>query len=413
MRIIHFLLLSLIVPSLYGETLSFDAAVKQYLEHNIDLKIARQEADKSFADLTTAKEHPNPTLNISNEYMKLNKNSTDASAGTGMNPTILLVHTHETADKRQRRIDLAHHSIAFNGLLYDDVVRKNLGTLIDAYYGVLNDQYDLVDGEENAKDYAKLVTVAKAKFDRGFLSQVDYQKILLQEIDYAKDVENSTLSLAVDRENLAFMLTLPSSQIITVAPSSTISTIEPLENYLNKLNERTDYKVAKENLLVTEAALKLEKANAVPDIGFGIDYSTYGPNYEPLVGVSVSIPLAIFDRNEGVVEKARIGVLQAASLSDRALNAAKMEIIQSYKTVQSYIKIYNAMSSGFSSAKELKEKEEKIFALKGMSVLELLDAQKSYRDYQRKMNRAFVDLHSAYALLKLNSELFLKEFKGN
>ena len=271
----------------------------------------------------------------------------------------------------------------------------------------------MVDGKENAKDYAKIVAVAKAKFDRGFLSQVDYQKILLQEIDYKKDVENSTLYLAVDRENLAFMLALPSSEIITVAPSSIISVIEPLKNYLDRLKERTDYKAAKENLSVTEAALKLEKANAVPNIGFGIDYSTYGPNYEPLAGVNVSIPIAIFDRNEGVIEKARIGVLQAASLSDRALNTAKMEIIQSYKTVQSYIKICNAMSDGFISAKELKEKQEKIFALKGMSVLELLDAQKSYRDYQRKMNRAFVDLHGAYALLKLNSELFLKEFKGN
>lgn len=403
----------LIVPSLFGETFSFDAAVKQYLEHSVELKIARQEADKSYADLTTAKEHPNPTLNISNEYMKLSKKSTDASAGTGMSPSILLVHTYETADKRQRRIDLAHRSIAFSGLLYDDIVRKNLRTLVDAYYGVLNDQNDLADGKENAKDYAKIVAVAKAKFDRGFLSQVDYQKILLQEIDYAKDVENSALSLAVDRENLAFMLALPSSEIIAIAPSSAINTIEPLEKYLDRINERTDYKAAKENLLITEATLKLEKANAVPNISFGIDYSSYGPNYEPLVGISASIPLAIFDHNEGTIEKARIGVLQAVSLSNRALDAAKMEIIQSYKTVQSYIKIYNAMRDGFSSAKELKEKEEKIFALKGMSVLELIDAQKSYRDYQRKMNQAFVDLHGAYALLKLNSELFLKEFKGN
>lgn len=410
---LHCGILLLVASSLFGDSLSFDAAVSRYLEHNIDLRIARQEASKSQTELITAKEHPNPIFSASNEYMKLNRNSTDTSAGSKVYTSVALNHTYETADKRERRIDLAHHSIVFSGLLYDEIVRKNLGTLVDAYYAVLNDQNELTNGEENAKDYAKLVAIAKAKFDGGFLSQVDYQKILLQKIDYLKDVENSALSLTIDRENLGFMLAVSSSEMIVTAPSSSINVVEPLEKYLEKIDERADCKAAKENLSVTEAALKLEKANAVPDVNIGANFCGYGPDYQPMVGAFVSVPIAIFDRNEGVIEKARIEALQATNLSDRTLRAAKVEIIQSYKTVESYIRIYNEMVNGFNSAKELKEKEEKIFALKGVSVLELLDAQKSYREYQKKMNRALVDLHSAQARLKLNSKSSLGEFKGN
>lgn len=413
MRIIHFLLLSLIVPSLYAEALSFESAVKQYLEYNIDLKIARQETNKSYADLMTAKEHPNPVLSASYQYMRLNRNTTDASAGSPAEVDAGLNYTYETADKRERRINLAHHTIAFSGLLYSEVVRKNLGDLIDAYYAVLNDQNDIVNYEENVKDYLKLVVVAKAKLDSGFLSQIDYQKILLQKIDYTKDLENSTLSLALDRENLALMLALSSSEIIATTPLSITNTVEPLEKYLDKIEERTDCKAAKENLLVTKAALRLENANAVPNVNVGVILTGFGSNYQPLAGITASVPIPIFDRNKGIIERARIETLQAMSLSDKTLRAAKVDIIQIYKTVQSYIKIYNAMADGFNSAKELKEKQEKIFAIKGMPVLELLDAQKNYREYQKKMNRALVDLNSAQARLKLNSELSLNEFKGN
>jgi hypothetical protein len=70
------------------------------------------------------------------------------------------------------------------------------------------------------------------------------------------------------------------------------------------------------------------------------------------------------------------------------------------------------MSEGFSAAKELKEKQEKIFALKGISVLELLDAQKSYREYQKNMTHALIDLHIATAHLKLNSGQSFIDSKG-
>lgn len=406
-------LLLLLVPRVFATSLTIDAAMEQFVEHSYDLQIARQSAQKSRADLITAKERPNPVLLGSYEFMDLNNRFNATARGSDAQLTLLLTHPIETAGKRDRRIDVALHSITFSDFMYDETVREQLMNLIDAYYAVLSDQANLANAQENTKAYTSIVTIAKTKLDNGFLSLIDYQKISLQQIDYIREVENSRLALVQDRETLSSLLALPSLDIIVTAPIDPSAMIPPLEEFLAKTADRPDCKAAKQNLAVADAALSLEKANGVPNVSVGAEYASFGPTYEPLAGFNVSMPLPIYDRNEGDIEKARISTLQAASLYEKTLRMAKSDVIQSYEATQSRQSVYKAMSEGFSAAKELKEKQEKIFALKGISVLELLDAQKSYREYQKNMTQAIIDLHIATAHLKLNSGLSLLDSKGH
>lgn len=414
MRITRYsVLLLLLVPHLFGTPLTIDAAIELFVEHNYDLQIARHDAQKSRADLITAKERPNPTLLGSYEFMNLNNRFSDVSTGSNAQATLTLTHPIETAGKRDRRIDVAQRSIIFSNLIYDETVRDQLMRLMDAYYAVLSDQTNLSNAQENLKSYTSIMEIAKAKLDHGFLSQIDYQKIVLQQIDYAKEVENNRLALAQDREALSSMLALPSSDIAATETIDPSTELPQLEEFLAKTAERPDCKAAKQYLAVADAALSLEKANGVPNVTVGAEYASFGPTYEPLAGVNVSMPIPLYDRNEGDIEKARINTLQAANLYEKTLRMAKADVIQSYEAVQSRQNVYKAMREGFSTAKELKEKQEKIFALKGMSVLELLDAQKSYREYQRNMTQSLVELQIVKARLKLNSGLSLLDSKGH
>lgn len=405
-------LLLLLVPHVFGTSLTINAAVEQFIEHNYDLKIARHDTQKSKADLITAKERPNPTLLSSYEFMDLNNRFNATARGSDAQLTVLLTHPIETAGKRDRRIDVAQRSITLSNLVYDVTLREQLMRLVDAYYAVVNDQTALTNAQENAKSYENIMAIAKTKLEHGFLSQIDYQKILLQQIDYAKDVENNRLALVQDREALSSLLALETSDITTTETTDPLTELAPLEDYLAKTAERPDCKAAKENLGVVDAALSLEKANGIPNVTVGAEYASFGPYYEPLAGVNISMPIPLYDRNEGDIEKARINILQATNLYEKTLRMAKADITQSYETTRSRQKIYKAMQEGFNTAKELKEKQEKIFALKGMSVLELLDAQKNYRDYQKNMTRSAIDLRIANAYLYLNTAASPSGFKG-
>lgn len=414
MRISYYTTLLLFVPSLFGASLSFDAAVEQFTEHNYDLQIARQEAQKSHAGMITAKERPNPILTGSYEFLDINNHFSDTARGSNAQATLLLSHPIETSGKRDRRINLAERAINYSAFIYDETVREQMSSLITAYYAVLSDQIDFENALDNAKAYNNLMTIAKAKFDNGFLSQIDFQKIMLQQIDYTREVEHSRLALSQDRERLASLLALSSSDITAVAPIDTsVEVLPTLDTLLNKVAERADCKAAKENLAVADAAFHLEKANAIPNISVGVEYASFGPTYEPLAGLNVSLPLPIYDRNEGDIEKARINTLQAASLYDKTLRMARADVIQSYDAARSSQSLYQVTTEGFATAKELKEKQEKIFALKGISILELLDAQKSYREYQKKLTHVMIDFHIAVMQLKLNSNSFPIESKGH
>lgn len=417
MHTLHIALFSIVMflsmSELYGTDLTLDAAVEQFVKHNYDLQIARQDAQKSRADLITAKERPNPVLLGSYEFMDLNNRFNSGARGSDAQLTFLLTHPIETAGKRDRRIDLATHAITYSDLIYNETLRQQLLSLISLYYAVLNDQINLYNAQENKSAYANIIAVAKAKLDHGFLSPIDYQKISLQLIDYTKEIENSRLALVQDRESLASLLALASSDFTIVAPLEISTTLPPLEDFFTKIAERPDCQAAKENLSLSRAALNLEKANGIPNISVGAEYASFGPYYEPLAGVNFSIPLPIYDRNEGDIEKARIGTLQAISLNEKVLRMAKADIIQNYEAVQSRQTIYSAMTEGFETAKNLKEKQEKIFTLKGISVLELLDAQKNYREYQKNLTQATIDLQIATARLKLSSNQSLIDSKGH
>jgi cobalt-zinc-cadmium efflux system outer membrane protein len=404
------LLLFLISP-LFGDTLTFPNAVNQFLDHNYDLQIARQEADKSKADLTSAKRRPNPILSGSYDSWNVKHHFSDVSPQAAALATLHLDHPIELGGKRDRRIETANANITYANNLFEETRREQLFTLIDTYYQVQADVADLKNAIANRHDFQELLAIAKAKYDHGFLSEIDLEKLQLQLIDYDKEVNANTAALSANIDALALLLSMKTENV-------TIPSITPPEPFLKSVDalivyaeqNRSDCVAAHQNIKLSNASVELEKANAIPDITVGMETENYAPTYGgPLLGFSVAIPLPIYDRNQGAIEKSRITALQASTQESKILEQVASEVRQSFTLYQSQQSIYTSMQQGFESAKKLKEKQEKIFALKGISVLELLDAQKSYREYQKNMTQSLIDLHSALAYLKLNSGLSLNE----
>ncbi len=408
------ILLLFIIPHLFGTSLTVDAAIAQFMKNNYDLKIAQQEADKSKADLTTAQRRPNPILSGSYDYLDAKHHFSDVSPAASALATLHLDHPIELGGKRARRIEAANEGITYANNLFEETKREQLFTLIDAYYQVQADEADLANAIADRHDFEDILTIARAKYNHGFLSQIDFGKLQLQIIDYENDVNSYTSALSTDIEALAFLLSMDINDLALsplVSGESFSKSIDELIVYAQ--NNRSDCLAAKQNIKLSNASVELEKANAIPDVTVGIEMENYAPTYSPpLVGISASIPLPIYDRNQGAIQKARITALQAITQQSKTLQQAASEVRQAFIQYQSQQLIYASMQHGFDSSKRLKEKQEKIFALKGISILELLDAQKIYREYQKKMTKADINLHVALSHLKLYSGLPLIDSKG-
>lgn len=407
-------LLLLLAPHLFGTSLTIEAAVTQFVKSNYDIQIARQEADKSKADLTKAQFRPNPTLSGSYSSLDVLHHFSDTSTASAASTTLHIDHPIELGGKRIHRIETANEGIVYANELFEEAKRGQFFTLVNAYYKVQSDEADLTNAIADLHDFQDLLAIAKAKFDHGFLSQIDLEKLQLQAIDYDNDVNSYNAALSSDKEALAFLLSM-NVKDVTLPPlilSDFFSkSVDELIIYAQ--NNRPDCLAAQQNIKVANASVELEKANAIPDLTVGIEVENYAPTYsEPLIGISAAIPLPIYDRNQGAIQKARITALQASTQKSKVLEQAASEVRQAFIQYQSQQLIYLSMQRGLESAKKLKEKQEKIFALKGISILELLDAQKSYREYQTNMTKAIINLHIALANLKLYSGLPLIDSKG-
>ena len=403
------ILLAIFITPIFGEPLTFNAAVEQFIEHNYDLQIARQEAEKSKADVTTAKRRPNPILSGSYDYWDVKHHLNDVSNSASALITVHIDHPIELGGKRDRRIETANASVTYANYVMDETKREQLFTLIDAYYQLQSDEADMTNAIENRHNFGDLLAIARAKYDHGFLSEIELEKLQLQIIDYDKEVQSYKAMLSVDTEALSFLLSMKAKDISlpSIVPPETFSkSVDELIEYAQK--NRSDCLAAQQNIKLSNASVELEKANSIPDLTVGLETENYAPTYSgPLVGISAAIPLPIYDRNQGAIQKSRIVALQASTQQTKIIHQAASEVQQSFIQYQSQQSIYISMQHGFESAKNLKEKQEKIFALKGISVLELLDAQKSYREYQKNMTHALIDLHIAKEYLKLNSGLSL------
>lgn len=410
MRIYPYATLLLLMGSpVFSDTLTFDAAVSHFVAHNYDLQLARQEAEKSQADLTTAKRRPNPVLSSSYDYLDVKHHFKDTSPSATALLTIHIDHPIELGGKRNRRIDVATIGVEYAHSVFDETKREQLFGLIDAYYQVQADEVNVRNALENSHDFDHLLEIAKAKYDHGFLSALDLEKLQLQKIDYDNEVQSNTATLLADKEVLALLLALKTKDLdvapITV-PEKFSQTIDDLIVYAQ--HHRADCVAAEKNIKLSNASVDLEKANAIPDLTVGMESENYAPTYPgPLVGISGSLPLPIYDRNQGGIQRARITALQATTQRAKVLAQAQSEVTQSFIQYQSKNSIYTAMQQGFTSAKNLKEKQEKIFTLKGISILELLDAQKSYREYQKNLTQSLIDLHIAQEQLKLSAGIAL------
>ena len=415
MRIITYCAIWLLtISQLFGDSLSLDSAVTQFLNHNDDLKIATQEAKKANADLMTAKLRPNPVLSGGYSFLDVGHNLRDVSPATGAQATVHVDYTIELGSKRDHRIKTADANIVYVQELLKETKREQLASLADNYYQVEADELNLKNAILNRDAFTKLLATAKAKYDNGFLSKIDYQKLQLQSISYNKDVQTNTLALASDKELLAFLLGVDAKNLTLTPMEMSDTSVQPLDELINYAQKnRPDCVAARKNIVLSKEALALQKANAIPDLTVGVESESFAPQYQPLAGVSFSIPIPVFDRNQGMIERSRIDILEAATLLHRTLRQATSDVKTSYAQFEAQKEIYASMQDGLASAKNLKDKEEQIFALKAISILDLLDAQKSYRQYQQDLTQAMINLHTSLAHLKLNSGLTLTQIKGN
>ena len=393
-----FILSFLLLTQADAIELDYLNATKMFAQNNADALVAFYEKQKAKGDLITAKALPNPQftfgatgLNTSNIY--------DHSTSQQSYRLDWLV---ELGSKRTKRTELAKININGANSTYRDTMRNLFMLFAQQYYQTLKDKNYLSASKATLENYDKVLAVAKAKYEHGFLSENDFKKMHLARISYQSDVMQSDLAYENDLSNIVFLLGISKDELTISDENAESIDLKPIgELQTEALKFRPDLNAAGQNKAQSVMSLEIEKSKTIPDLDIGAEADTVNGTPGTFFGVGFSLPILVFDRNEGEIEKAKLSVLQSDTLYVKEQALIKSQVEQANEDLIQKRDIYEMYTREFEDAKKLLSDIQRSFALKGVSVLELLDAQNEFKEFEKNMLSSKADLLASKALLNL------------
>lgn len=387
--------------------LTMDEAVRMAIARNQTLEAQRLGIDASKADEVTAGLKPNPSLSFSvsgfplfspsmfnSDYIK---NSLTYDVGTS--------YLFERGGKRDNRVLVAQNTtdVAAKGTV--DAERQLRFQTAQAFINVLLAKSTLDLAQQDLQNFSQVVDVNKQRVTAGDLAEGDFFKISLQKLQFEQDVSSAQVGLiqarAALRQFIGFDTVTENFDVIgelTHAPH----TINLDDLKQQALAARPDLLVARGNLTLAQNTLSLQKSNAARDITGSVDYLRNNIGAFSSVNFGVSIDLPIHDRNQGNIAKSEVQIRQAQESEQAARFQVLTDVTSAYAGWQSADQVVKIYESGYlDQAKQSLDISQYVFQRGAGSLLDLLDAERTYRDTQLGYRQALSAYMTSVAQLNL------------
>jgi cobalt-zinc-cadmium efflux system outer membrane protein len=346
--------------------------------------------DESRADEITAYLRPNPdfTLTADGTQITPNQGVWRPLSGTFVSPG--LSYLHERDHKRELRLASARQATAIAISTQTDLERNLSFNLRDAFVRVLTAKAVRDVAKENLAYYDKEIEINRDRFNAGAISKVDFQRVELQRIQYESDLQTSEVNLRTAKIDLLTLMRDPTAiNEFDVQASFDFSDLSATLPELRQvaLNTRPDLKEAVQSLEKARTDHQLAMANGSTDPTFSGWYTHNGSFANPAayntIGASVSIPLRIFDRNQGEKLHTQLDIGRNQKLRDAAELTALHDVDSAYATVENTLTLLHPYKEKYlKEAEEVRDTVSFAFQHGAASLLDFLDAQKQYRDTQ-------------------------------
>ena len=378
------------------DSLTLKSAETLWLEKNHDLQTAKNQLDMAKADTLTASQRPNPQLSYNMNNIGTGR---DHRYLNGSDHVVRLDQTFERGDKRDLRMKSADYRLNASQEDLNSITRQSRTLLYQLYYQLLLAQEKLRITEESAELYAKTIEVAQLRFKAGDISAAELSRIDLDKLRLDNDVFQARNNLKQAQIDLGIYIgeefNAPSLKATDTWPNITPNL------YQNPLNieNRADIKAAKLRLSAAETNRELAMALKKRDVTIGAQIEHNSLDLESnTIGIGVSIPLMTGYAYEGEVARAE-SEYQAALLElDHAHAYAISEINKArgdLKTAQARVSHYD--DNLLKEADKVLQSAEFAYKQGAQSVMDLLDARRTYKATQIEAASARADYASALA----------------
>jgi cobalt-zinc-cadmium efflux system outer membrane protein len=329
---------------------------EKFEKNNPTLIAGRIGIDESKAEEVTAYLRPNPNATgVLDQIDPFTKQPpVNGSGANSYNPfryalpSGAIDYLHERQHKRELRRDSARQATAVADSQLSDQERNLLFNLRGAFVQTLQQKAILALAQENLSYYDQVLKVSRDRKELGDIAQVDLDRLELQRVQYETDLETAAVNLRTAKIQLLMLNDRTAvEQFDVTGPYESPDRISSLEEFRRSaLDARPDLKAATQSIDKARTDNRLAEANGSTDPTFGVDFAR-NPPMPVYVGVSVTIPLRIFDRNQGEKARTELDITRNQRLRDATEAPVFNDVDSAYATINSNLTLLKTYKANY------------------------------------------------------------------
>jgi outer membrane protein, heavy metal efflux system len=397
--------------------LTLDQAIEKCIKDNLDLRAQYYEIPQAEADILTASLRSNPIFYADAQLVPYGQYS-NARPGGQTQYDVNVSYPLDLTRKRKYRTISAARAKKVREAQFQDAVRQQIDAVygafvdvlkartavlfsekgVDGLKGVLKTTMELNKGGENAAADVRLVQIQLQQAELGLNSNREVYRRALRDLGYLLNMTTA------DSEAMKLRGSL----------KDTFSGPPPGDDLIKMtLQSRPDINSFRIGVSRAQADVRLSQANILPDVYVLYQPYTFQDNtYQGLKSptswaVGLTIPIPVYNRNQGAIRRARLNVtqteLQLASLERKAANEVR-QAEQAY--LISLANVKRMEESVMPEAEQVLKDSEQLFKRGEINLILFLAARKDYND----VAKAYLDSLAAHrqSMLDMNTAVGIR-----
>jgi len=371
--------------------ITLEQAITMALANSPSIKAARTQIQQNQAQEITANLRPNPTLAWDSQFIPVF--SGDFSTDTLNNLQqfdIGLGYLFERGHKRQNRLQAARDTTAVTAAQVADTERTLVFNVAQQFINVLLANSTLQFAQEALRSFQETVNISAERYRAGDISEGDYLKIQLQMLQFQTDVSSARVAkvqaLGSLRQLVGYASLPHDFDVVGDLDYKPLTAALP-DLQVKALATRPDLLAAQKGVKAANSQISLAKANAKVDFNASASYShVSGASSTSLF---FSVPLPIFDRNQGEIARTKFALTGAELTAKAAEDTVMTDVTNAYESASSNQDVVKLYVSGYlKQAQDSRDISQYAYKAGAATLLDFLDAERSYRSTQLAYRQA-------------------------
>lgn len=372
------------------EALTWEQIRARFEASNPTLHADQITVEEMKAEEITAFLRPNPQFTAATDGTQIAPHNGVWEPLAGTQYQANFSYLHERDHKRELRLESAKEGTQITASQHLDLERNLIFNLRSMFVQTLEAKTVLDLAKADLEYYDKIIDISRTRFKAGDIAQVDLDRIELLRVQYEAEIETATVNLRTAKFQLLQLLNerTPVDKFDVTGPFDWNDTLQTLDEYHQiALDNRPDLRAAIQTIQQADTNHKLAVSNGSTDPTYGAWYtwnpSFNNPNDQQTLGLSVSIPLRIFDKNQGEKKRTLLDIDRSRSAADASQAQVFDDVDSTFEQLRSNIALLKPYKEKYrDQATRVRDTVTFSYEHGGASLMDFLNAQSDYRVVQ-------------------------------